>query len=82
MGLSSDHSSEYLFGAIWVSILQWRAKIGILNAKLVKYPFKSKYRVNVSSKFKQILHLLHVLLLLVCSGDIELKLGPRKNKTS
>ena len=32
-----------IFGVMPISILQWRAEIGIFNTKLVKYPFKSKY---------------------------------------
>ena len=67
-----------------VSILQWRAEIGIFNAKLVKYPFRSKYQVNVCpqnlNKFYTICCMF--LLLLICAGDIELNPGPRKNNTS
>ena len=46
MRLSQSHSLEHPSGAMPVSILQWRAEIGIFNAKLVKYPFRSKYQVN------------------------------------
>ena len=57
-----------------VSILQWRAEIGIFNTKLVKYSFKSKYRANVCprdlNKFYTICCMF--LLLLICAGDIEL----------
>ena len=67
-----------------VSILQWRAEIGIFNAKLAKYLFRSKYRVNVCprnlSKFYTIPCMF--LLLLKCVGDIELNPGPKKNNTS
>ena len=67
-----------------VSILQWRAEIGVFNTKLVKYPFKSKYRANISprnlNKFYTICCM--ILLLLICAGDIELNPGPRKNNTS
>ena len=67
-----------------VSILQWRAEIGTFNTKLVKYPFKSKYRDNVCprnlNKFYTICCMF--LLLLICVGDIELNPGPRKNNTS
>ena len=66
-----------------VSILQWRAEIGIFNTKLVKYPFKSKYRANVCprnlNKFYTICCMF--LLLLICAGDIELNPGPRKSNT-
>ena len=66
-----------------VSILQWRAEIGIFNTKLVKYPFKSKYRANVCprnlNKFYTICCMF--LLLLKCAGDIELNPGPRKSNT-
>ena len=72
------------FGAMPVSILQWHAEIGIFNTKLVKYPFKSKYRANVCpqnlNKFSTICCM--ILLLLICAGDIELNPGPRKNNTS
>ena len=67
-----------------VSILQWRAEIGIFNAKLVKNHFRSKYWINVSSrnlnKFYTISCML--LLLLIYARDIELNIGPRKNNTS
>ena len=67
-----------------VSLLQRRAEIGIFNTKLVKYPFKSKYRANVCprnlNKFYTICCM--ILLLLICAGDIELSPGPRKNNTS
>ena len=83
LGLSSGHSLEYPFGVILVSILQWRAEIGIFNAKLVKYPFRSKYPVNFCprnlSKFYTICYMF--LLLLICAGDIELSPGPRKSNT-
>ena len=66
-----------------VSILQWRAEIGIFNTKLVKYPFKSKYRANVCprnlNKFYTTCCMF--LLLLICAGDIELNPGPRKSNT-
>ena len=81
MGLFSSHSLGHTFGAMPVSILQWRAEIGIFNAKLVKYPFRSKYQVNVCpqnlNKFYTICCMF--LLLLICAGDIELNPGPRKN---
>ena len=67
-----------------VSILQWHVEIGIFNTKLVKYPFKSKYRANVCppnlNKFYTICCM--ILLLLICAGDIELNPGPRKNNNS
>ena len=67
-----------------VSLLQWREEIGIFNTKLVKYPFKSKYRANVCrrnlNKFYTICCM--ILLLLISAGDIELNPGPRKNNTS
>ena len=34
LGLSSSHSLEQPFGAMPISILQWRAEIGIFNTKL------------------------------------------------
>ena len=72
------------FGAMPVSIFQWRAEIGIFNTKLVKYPFKSKYRANVSprnlNKFYTICCM--ILLLFIRAGDIELNPGPRKDSTS
>ena len=84
MGLFSSHSLEHPFGAMPVNILQWRAEIGIFNAKLVKYLFRSKYRVNVCprnlSKFYTIPCM--YLLFLICVGDIELNPGPKKNNTS
>ena len=67
-----------------VSILQWRAEIGIFNTKYVKYPFKSKYWASVCPRnldnFYTICYIF--LLLLICAGDIELNPGPRKNNTS
>ena len=84
MGLSSSHSLQHPFGTMPVSILQWHAEIGIFNAKLVKYPFKSKYQANVCpqnlNKFYTICCMF--LLLLICADDIELNSGPRKNNTS
>ena len=63
-----------------VSILQWRAGIGIFNATLVKYPLRSEYQANVCprnlNKFYTICCMF--LLLLICAGDIELNPGPRK----
>ena len=60
------------------------AENGIFNVKLVKYPFKSIYQANVCprnlSKFYTICCMF--LLFLICAGDIELNLGPRKNNTS
>ena len=84
MGLSYGHSLEHPFGAMTVSILLQRAEIGIFNAKLVKYSFRSKYRFSVCprnlNEFYTICCML--LLLLICAGDIELNPGPRKNNTS
>ena len=84
MGLSSTHSLEYPFGAMSVGILQWLAEIGIFNAKVVKYPFRSKYRINVCSRNLNRFYTIccMFLLLLICAGDIELNPGPRKNNTS
>ena len=67
-----------------VSILQWRAEIGIFNTKLVKYPFKFKYQANVCPRnLNQFYTICCVFsLLLICAGDIELNPGPRKNSTS
>ena len=82
MGLSSSNSFEHPFGAMPISILQWRAEIGIFNTKLVTYPFKSKYRAVCSrnlNKFYTICCM--ILLLLICAGDIELNPGPRENNT-
>ena len=63
-----------------VSFLQWRAEIGIFNAKMVKYPFTSKYLVNACprnlNKFYTICCMF--LLLLICADDIELNPGPEK----
>ena len=46
------------FRAIQVRILHWRAEIKTFNPKLVKYPFKFKYRANTCprnfSKFNSI----------------------------
>ena len=71
MELSSSHSFESPFGEMLVSIWQWRAEIGILNAKLGKCPFRSEYLVNVcprnSNKFYTICCMF--LLLLICAGD-------------
>ena len=65
-------------------ILQWHAEIGLFNAKLVKYPFKYKYRANVCranlNKFYTVC--CKFLLLLICASDIEINPGPRKNNTS
>ena len=81
MGLSSSHLFEHPFDAMPVSILTWRAETGIFNAKLVKYPFKSKYWGNVCpqnlNKFYTISCMLS--LLLICVGDTELNPGLRKN---
>ena len=75
------YSLEHSFGAMPVSILMWRAEIGIINAKLVKYPFRSKYRVTVCprnlNKFYTICCMF--LLLLICASDTELNPGPPKN---
>ena len=60
-----------------ISILQWRAEIGIFNAKLVKYPCRSKYRVNVCPR-----NFCMFLLLLICAGGIDFNPGPRKNNNS
>ena len=63
-----------------VSFLQWRAEIGIFNAKMVKYPFTSKYLVNACprnlNKFYTICCMF--LLLLICADEIELNPGPEK----
>ena len=84
MGLSSSHLLEHPFCAMPVSILQWCAKTGIFNTKLVKYPFKSKYWTNIYSqnlnKYYTICYMF--LLFLICAGDIELNPGSRKNITS
>ena len=84
MGLFSSHSLEHPFGAMPVSILQWRAEIGIFNTKYVKYPFKSKYRASVCPRNLNNFYTIccMFLLLLICAGDIELNPGPRKNNTS
>ena len=83
LGLSLSHSLEHTFGAMLVSILQWRAEIGIFNAKPVKYLFRPKYRFNVClrnlNKFYTIPCMF--LILLICVSDIELN-GPRRNNTS
>ena len=80
MVLCSSHSLEHSLCAMPASILQWRADIGIFIAKLVKYPFKSKYRANVCprnlNKFYTICCMF--LLLLICAGDIELNPGHRE----
>ena len=72
---------EHPFGAMPVSILLWRAEIGIFNANVIKYPFKSTYRANVCprhvSKFNTICSMFS--LLLICAGDIKLNPGSRKN---
>ena len=60
-----------------ISILQWRAEIGIFNAKLVKYPCRSKYRVNVCPR-----NFCMFVLLLICAGGIDFNPGPRKNNNS
>ena len=67
-----------------VSILQWHAEIGIFNTKLVKYPFKSKYRANVCPRNLNKCYTIccMILLLLICAGDIGLNPDPRKNNTS
>ena len=45
--LSLSHLSERPVGMKMVSIMQWHSEIGIFNAKLVTYSFKSKYWANV-----------------------------------
>ena len=67
-----------------VSNLQWLEEIGIFIAKLVKYPFKSKYHAHVCSWNLKFFYTIccMFLLLLICAGDIELNPGPRKNNTS
>ena len=84
MELSWGHSLEHPFGAILVSILQWCAENGIFNVKFVKYPFRSKYQVNVCprnvNRFCTVCCMFS--LLLICAGDIELNPGPRRNNTS
>ena len=84
MGLSQGHSLEHPFGAMPVSILQGRAEIGIFNAKLVKYSFRSKYQVNICPRNLNRFCTIYCIFLsfLICAGDIELNPGPRKNNTS
>ena len=80
--LSSSHSLQHPFGAMPVRIMQWRREIGIFNAKLVAYPFKSEYQANAGlpdlKKFYTICCML--LLHFICASDIER--NPRKNNTS
>ena len=80
--LSSSHSLQHPFGAMPVRIMQWRREIGIFNAKLVTYPFKSEYQANACppdlNKFYTICCML--LLHFICASDIER--NPRKNNTS
>ena len=45
--LSSSHILKHPFSMMPVSIMQWHAKIGIFNAELVKYLFKSTYQANI-----------------------------------
>ena len=84
MGLFSSHSLGHTFGAMPVTILQWRTEIGIFNTIYVKYPFKSKYRASVCPRNLNNFYTICCifLLLLICAGDIELNPGPRKNNTS
>ena len=82
MVLSSSHSLQHPFGAMPVRTMQWRGEIGIFNAKLVTYPFKSEYQANACppdlNKFYTICCML--LLHFICASDIER--NPRKNNTS
>ena len=83
MRLSSSHSLEHPVAATPVSSLQWRAEIGLFNAKIVKYPFKSIFRANACprnlNKFYTMCCMF--LLLLIFVGDIKLNPGPRKSNT-
>ena len=72
------------FGAMSVSLLQWRAEIGIFSTKFFKYLYKSKYWHNVCPWYLNTFYTIccMFLLLLVCAGDIELNPGPIKNNAS
>ena len=72
------------FDAMPVSLLQWRAEIGIFSTKFVKYLYKSKNWHNVCPWYLNTFYTIccMFLLLLVCAGDIELNPGPIKNNAS
>ena len=80
-----------------VSLLQWRAVIGIFNGRMSVVSTNCECKLsrnivtmleilllcyyNLESTYISFLTLLYMFILLQCHGDIEKNLGPRKLKT-
>ena len=78
----SSHLQERQLGMMPVSIVRWRAKIGVFNARLIVKHLKLKYHRSICFSGSCHLYRMGCLFsfLLICAGDIELNLGPPKNK--